>query len=125
MGAMATLQIDDDVLRIRFTRGEKALGILRDVDLPLSHVSAVDVVADGLSAATGLRAPGYALPWRRKLGTWRRRGHKTLVDTRRDQPAVRLLLRDHRYDEMLLGRDDAESLAAALRAYVRSGPPVR
>jgi hypothetical protein len=88
---MASLQIDDGVLHIRFNRGETTLGILRDVDLPLSEVSAVDVVADGLCAATGFRAPGYALPWRRKLGTWRRRGH--------------------RYDEMLLGRDDAESPA--------------
>jgi hypothetical protein len=122
---MATLQIGDDVLRIRFTRGEKALGILRDVDLSLAQVTAVDVVADGLSAATGLRAPGYALPWRRKLGTWRRRRHKTMVDVRRDQPAVRLRLRGHRYDEMLLGRDDAESVAAALRARVPSEPPAR
>jgi hypothetical protein len=122
---MATLQIDDGVLGVRFTRGEKALGILCDVDLPLSQVSEIDVVADGLSAATGLRAPGYALPWRRKLGTWRRRGHKTMVDVRRDQPAVRLRLRDHRYDEMLLGCADAESMAAALRAQVPSGPPAR
>jgi hypothetical protein len=122
---MGTLKIDDGVLRIRFTRVEKALGILRDVDLPLSQVSAVDVAADGLSAATGLRAPGYSWPWRRKLGTWRRRGHKTMVDVRRDQPAVRLRLRGHRYDEMLLGRDDAESVAAALRAQVPSEPPAR
>ena len=122
---MATLQIEDGVLHIRFTRGEKVLGVLRDVDLPLSQVSAVDVVADGLSAATGLRAPGYAWPWRRKLGTWRRRGHKTMVDVRRYQPAVRLRLRGHRYYEMLLGRDDAESVAAALRAQVSSEPPVR
>jgi hypothetical protein len=122
---MGTLKIDDGVLRIRFTRVEKALGILRDVDLPLSQVSAVDVAADGLSAATGLRAPGYSWPWCRKLGTWRRRGHKTMVDVRRDQPAVRLRLRGHRYDEMLLGRDDAESLAAALRAQVPSEPPAR
>ena len=122
---MATLQIGDGVLGIRFTRGEKALGILRDVDLPLSQVSGVDVVADGLSAPTGFRAPGYAWPWRRKLGTWRRRGYKTLVDVRRDQPAVRLRLRGHRYDEMLLGRDDAESVAAALRAQVPSAPPAR
>lgn len=122
---MATLQIGDGVLRIRFTRGEKALGVLRDVDLPLSQVTAVDVVADGLPAATGLRAPGYALPWRRKLGTWRRRGHKTMVDVRRDQPAVRLQLCGHRYEEMLLGHDDAESVAAALRAQVPIGPSAR
>lgn len=119
---MATVQIDADMLRIRFTRAERVLGVLRDVDLSLSKVNAVDVVADGLAAATGIRAPGYSWPWRRKLGTWRRRHHKALVDVRRDQPAVRLRLRGHRYDEVLLGTDDAESLAAALRAQIPSAP---
>jgi hypothetical protein len=119
MASMATLQIHDDRLQIRFTRGEKTLGILRDVDVALSSIRDVDVVADGLAAARGLRAPGYAWPWRRKLGTWRRRGHKALVDARRDQPALRVLLRDHRYDELLIGSDDAGHLAGRLRAHVQ------
>jgi hypothetical protein len=119
---MATVQIDADQLRIRFARAEKVLGVVRDVDLSLSKVGAIDVVADGLAAARGIRAPGYSWPWRRKLGTWRRRHHKALVDVRRGQPAVRLRLRGHSYDEVLLGTDDAESLAAALRARVPSEP---
>jgi hypothetical protein len=109
----------DDELQVRFSRSEKALGLLRDVDVPLSAVRDVEVVPDGLAATTGLRAPGYAWPGSRKLGTWRRRGHKSLVDVRRDQPALRVLLDGQRYDELLLGSDDAERLAADLRARVR------
>ena len=114
-----SMRVTDDKLELRFTRTEKALGVLRDVDVPLSAVRAVEVVPNGLSAPTGLRAPGYALPWSRKLGTWRRRGHKSLVDVRRDQPALRVRLAGQRYDELLVGSDDAERVAADLRARVR------
>ena len=112
------LRMRDDWLEIRFTRTEKALGLLGDVDVPLSAVRQVEVVPNGLSAPTGVRLPGYALPWSRKLGTWRRRGHKSLVDVRRDQPALRIGLDGQRYDELVVGSDDAESLAADLRARV-------
>ena len=77
------------------------------------------MVQDGLAAPRGLRAPGYALPWSRKLGTWRKRGHKSLVDVRRDQPAVRVRLEGQRYDELLMGSDDAERLAGDVRAGVK------
>ena len=114
-----TLRMTDDRLQIRFAPTEKALGLLRDVDVPFSAVRDVEVVPNGLAATTGVRAPGYAWPWSRKLGTWRRRGHKSLVDVRRDQPALRVLLEGQRYDELLIGSDDAERVAAGLRARVR------
>lgn len=115
---MTTLQIADGHLRIRFTRTEKALGLFRDADVPLSTVTTVDVVADGIGAVTGLRVPGTALPGR-WVGTWRRRGHKTLVNVRRGKPTLRILLDGYRYDELLLRYDDAERLADDIRAQVR------
>jgi len=111
-----SMRVTVDRLELRFTRTEKLLGLLRDLDVPLSAVRQVEIVPNGLTATTGLRAPGYALPWSRKLGTWRRRGHKSLVDVRRDQPALRVLLQGQRFDEVLVGSDDAERLAAELRA---------
>lgn len=112
------MRVTDDKLEIRFTRTEKLLGLLRDLDAPFSAVREVEVVPNGLTATTGLRAPGYAMPWSRKLGTWRRRGHKSLVDVRRDQPALRVQLAGQPFDELLVGSDDAERLAADLRARV-------
>jgi hypothetical protein len=115
---MATLQLRPPVLSVRLTRGEKIAGLLRDVDVPLAAVRDVDVVPDGVAATRGLRAPGLGLP-QRKIGTWRRRDGKALVSVRRGQPAVRVRLDGARWDELLVGADDATSLAATLAAAAR------
>ena len=112
---MATLQLRPPVLSLRLTRGEKIWGLLRDVDVPLAAVRDVEVVTDGIAAVRGLRAPGLGLPGR-KIGTWRGRGRRTLVCVRRGQPAVRLRLDGQRWDELLVGTDEAEAVAAALAA---------
>ena len=111
---MATLQLSGTTLTVRFTRGEKISGLVRDVEVPTSAVRDVEVVADGLTAAVGLRAPGLGLPGVRKIGTWRRRGERTLVSVRRNQPALRVRLEGQRYDALLIGADDAAALAEAL-----------
>jgi hypothetical protein len=117
---MASVYIAGDRLRVRLTRAEKVLGLLRDTDVPLSQVRDVEVVADGLAAPSGMRAPGYSWPWSRKIGTWRRPGRTSMVSVRRAQPAVRIRLEGHRYDELVLGADDAETLAASLAASLRT-----
>ncbi|MGR6965427.1 hypothetical protein ACU610_13265 [Geodermatophilus sp. URMC 61] len=99
---------------VSLSRTERLLGLLRDLEVPLSAVQGVDVVPDGLAATRGLRAPGLALPGVRKVGTWRRRGEKTLVSVRRGQPAVRVRLTGQRFDTLLLGVDDAAAVAATL-----------
>jgi hypothetical protein len=55
-----SMRVTDDRLEIRLIPTEKVLGLLRDVDAPLSAVGDVEVVPNGLTATTGLRAPGYS-----------------------------------------------------------------
>ena len=111
---MTEILISDDTLTVRLSPVSKVAGLLRDQVIPRSAVTAVDVVTDGLAAARGLRAPGLALPGRRKIGTWRGRGVRRFVDVRAGQPALRLRLDGHRYSELLIGHDDAAGLAARL-----------
>jgi len=113
-----SIRVTGDKLEVRFTRTERVLGFLRDVVVPLSAVRDVEVVPNGLAATRGLRAPGYALPGSRKLGTWRKRGYKALVDVRRDQSALRVGLVGQRYSEILVGSDAAERLAGEIRGRV-------
>ena len=108
---MATLHLTDTTLAVRFTRGEKLAGWVRDTEVPRSAIRSVEVVADALKAPHGLRAPGLGLPGVRKIGTWRRPGERTLVSVSRDQPALRLQLDGQRYDTWLIGADDAAMLA--------------
>ena len=110
---MATLQLRPPVLSLRLTRGEKIVGLLRDVEVPLAAVRDVEAVPDGVAATRGLRAPGLGLPWRR-IGTWRSRAGKALVSVRRGQPAVRIRLDGQRWEQLLIGTDDAPSVAEAL-----------
>ncbi len=115
---MATLQLTETTLSVRLTRAETILGLLRDVDLPRSAGRDVEVVADGLAAARGLRAPGLGVPGRRKIGTWRRIGERSLVSVRRGQPALRIALEGQRYDTLVIGTDEPAALAAALTGTV-------
>ena len=114
MGGMTTAHVTADTLQVRFTRGEKIAGLIRDIDLPLAAVRDAQVVPDGLAAARGLRAPGLGLPRYRKIGTWRRPGHKTVVSVRRGRPAVRIAADHPRLDGLLIDVSDPEQLVAAL-----------
>jgi hypothetical protein len=113
---MATLQVTDSTLSVRFTRGEKLAGWVRDTEAPRSAIRSVEVATDALRAPRGLRAPGLGLPGVRKIGTWRSPGERTLVSVRRDQPALLIRLDGQRYDTWLIGADDAAALAVRLSA---------
>ena len=115
---MTTINLTDTTVTVRFARWEKLAGLVRDVDVPLGSVRAVELAPDGLAATSGLRAPGLGLPGRRKIGTWRRPGSKTLVSVRRGQPAVQIELQGARFDRMLIGADDATALVERLRSAV-------
>ena len=115
---MTTIAVHDSMLTVAFTTTEKVAGLLRDQHIPLSAIRAVDVVPDGLAAVRGLRAPGLALPGRRKLGTWRSRTGKTLVAVHGHRPAVRLTLTGQRYASLLITTDAPEELQKKLAAYL-------
>ena len=111
---MATIETTTATLHVRLTRFEKVFGLLRDLEVPRSAVTAVEAVPAGLAAVRGLRAPGLGLPGVRAIGTWRRRGEKSYVSVRRNQPAVRIGLTGQRFDTVLIGADDAAEVAARL-----------
>ena len=115
---MATIQLTTAAITVQFTGAEKIAGLVRDLTVPLSAVSAVEVVPDALAAVSGLRAPGLGLP-SRKVGTWRRRGERSLVSVRRGQPALRLRLAGQRVDTVLVGLPDPAAVAAELTALRR------
>ncbi|TFV58815.1 hypothetical protein E4P42_09930 [Mycobacterium sp. PS03-16] len=103
-------------LEVRLTVGEKIAALRGDLRVPLSAVTAVDVVTEPLAAVTGARAPGLGLPGRAKIGTWRQRGRRTFAVARAHVPAVRIALSGQRDDVLIVSLPDAEAVAASLRA---------
>ena len=114
---MATIDLSPDQLVVRFRRAEKLAGLVRDLEVPLSQVGAVTVEPDGIRAARGLRAPGLAVPGRRKIGTWRGLGRRTAVSVTKGEPAVRIQLEGCTFDELLIGRSDAHAIAEQIKAH--------
>ncbi len=109
---MASVRVVGKSLDVSFSRFERLAGLLRDVRLPLAAVQSVEVVADGYLAPRGIRAPGFSVPGRRKIGTWRTRAGRQLVCVRKSQPALRVVLHGARYERLVIGADDAVGLAA-------------
>jgi hypothetical protein len=89
---------------------------VRDHTFPISSIASSDVEADGLAAARGLRAPGLAVPARRKVGTWRGRG-RSLVSVRRGQAAVVVDLTGQRFARLVIGVDDAAAVVSQFAAH--------
>ena len=113
---MTQVSLSDGRLVVRLRPWERLAGLLGDLDVPLTAVTAVEVVPDGTRAVRGVRAPGLAWPGGPRIGTWRGRGARRYVAVRPRRPALRLRLRGQRYDEVLVSTPEAERLAGALAA---------
>jgi hypothetical protein len=120
---MTMITVSADRFRIHLARWERVAGLVRDLDVPLSAVRSVEVAPDGLAAARGLRAPGLGIPGRRKIGTWRWRGHKSWVAVRRGEPALVIELDGVRFDRIVVGCPQAQRYAEELRAHAATLRP--
>jgi hypothetical protein len=119
MSTMTAIRVHDATLIASFTPAEKVVGLLRDQHIPLTAIRAVEVVPDGLEAVRGLRAPGLALPGRRRIGTWRSRAGTSLVAVHGHRPAVRLTVEGQPYTTLLITTDAPEEIAASLSHHTR------
>ncbi|MFC5996789.1 hypothetical protein ACFQE5_21510 [Pseudonocardia hispaniensis] len=112
---MAVLRTDGQDLVLELTLGEKIWSLHGNLRMPLSAVRDVSVVPAPLAAVRGLRAPGLAVPFRTKIGTWRRRGAKSFAVARAGRPAVRVVLADMPFEELVVSVDEPERVARDLR----------
>ncbi|MET0865815.1 MAG: alpha/beta fold hydrolase [Nakamurella sp.] len=120
---MAAVTVAGDELQIELSTGEK-WAALRNADLhiPLTDVIGVERVAEPFRLVHGLRAPGLAVPWRTRIGTWRSSGRKIFAVTRAALPGIRILLRGNDFNEVLVSLPDPAAVAAVIAASVPSSP---
>ncbi len=114
---MADIEMETSDLRVALTRGEKWAALRRsDLTIPWSQIQTVEVVAEPYRLVHGLRAPGLAVPWRTRIGTWRAKGRKIFAVTTRHTPGIRLELQGHDFAQVLLSLPAPDGLAEQLLA---------
>lgn len=113
---MSTVAVTDQAVEIRLSLAEKVAALHGDLRLPRRSIRTATVVADGLAATRGLKAPGLSLPGRVRIGTWRGRGGNRFLAVRRGVPALRLELVGERFGLVVVSTPDAAVLAGELTA---------
>jgi len=113
---MAMLSPEGGDLVLTLSPLERLGGMHGDIRVPLSALEDVAVSERPFRDLRGIRAPGTGWPGRIALGTWRHRGGKGFAAVYRGRPAVMVRLRDSEFAWLLVSADDAENVAARLRA---------
>lgn len=113
---MAELAVHGDELVLSLSEFEKLESLHQDVKVPVPSVLNIEVLDDPLDAVHGIRT-GTGVPGMLVIGTIRYRGGKAFVVVHHGYPrGVRVRLQGADYDELILGCDEPESLAASLTA---------
>jgi hypothetical protein len=111
---MPSITVTRDTVTVRLSPAEKVGALHGDVSIPRSAIVGVNVVDNSMSAVSGMRAPGYAMPGHAKLGTWRRHDGKDFIAVYAGRPAVELRLAGQRYERLLISVDDPHAVVAQL-----------
>lgn len=112
---MARLVVSDGAVRVELSRREKVAGLLPNLHFPSTAVEDVQVLQDGFTGVTGMRAPGLALPGRVRIGTWRGSRGNTFAVVHQGRPAVQLTLQDQKYRRVVVEVEDVEEAARQVR----------
>lgn len=115
---MADLIVDADELVVRLTAVEKAEAVHGEVRVPLRAVRTVEVLDDVIKAVHGIRV-GTGVPGWVAIGTFTSRdSHIFAVVHHRTPRGVRVELEGAQFDELIVGSDDPEGVAATIRPSV-------
>jgi hypothetical protein len=104
--------VTDGRLHIDAPTGFDRASLLGPVDVPLEHVTAVEVTDSPGAAVRGWRE-GIGMPHLR-MGTWRHDGVKDYVAIRTDLPGLVITLVNEEYARLIISVEDPRGLAAAL-----------
>ncbi|MEI6362671.1 MAG: hypothetical protein WCP95_11100 [Actinomycetes bacterium] len=107
--APVQLLVEDGRLRIDSPTGFDRASLLGSIDIPVEHVTDVEVVERPGDAITGWRE-GIGLPHLR-MGTWHHDGAKDYVAVNTQVPGVVVTLREEEFARLVVSAADPSGLA--------------
>jgi hypothetical protein len=111
---MAKARINDENLVVDLGFLEAIAALQTSFTIPLSKVRGATEDADYINSGLGIRAPGTGFPGLIAKGTFRKNGQRVLSLWKRGDEIVVVELQGQKWDRILLGCSDAESLAAQI-----------
>jgi hypothetical protein len=114
---MADLSRRGDELVLSLSNAEQVEALHGDLRVPVASVRSVQVLDDARKAMHGMRAPSTGLPGLLSIGTFHRDGHRAFVVVHHSRPrGLRVALSGAGidYDELIVGLDNPETVAASL-----------
>ena len=112
---MAKVTIKNDLLQVSIGAFEAVQALQASFAVPLSCVVGATEDPNFISAGgLGFRSPGTGLPGVIARGTFRKPGEKTLSLWGRNQEIVVIQLINYKFDRIVVGCDDAKSLATVI-----------
>ena len=111
------LTLNDGTLRIELSWWMKLLACrFSPLELPVASIEHVSTKPQK-THWNELRMPGTFIPGLIKAGTYRREGRKDFWCITRDQPVLRLNLKNERFDSLILGIQDNDLWASRLNRH--------
>lgn len=111
---MAECVVSGDQLIVRLSTAERLEAVHGEVAVPLSSIRSVDVAENLMTFVHGLRV-GTGIPATTAVGTFTSKTARIFGAIHHGQHrGVRILLEGTDFDEILVGCDNAEEVAAAI-----------
>ena len=111
---MAEVIVEGPELVVRLRAVERLEAVHGEVKVPLQSVRSVEVLDDAVGAVHGFRV-GTGIPGSVAIGTFTSRDAKIFAVVHHDTPrGVRVNLEGAQFDQLIVGCDDPEAVAAAL-----------
>jgi hypothetical protein len=113
---MATLELEDGRVVVRFPGIQAMMALARQVSVPVDSIRSVDVVADGSDVDLGFRVGGTGVPRRLAFGRYRKRGGpRTFAAIYCGEPAVVIETSGGDWDRLAIALPEPETVAARVR----------
>lgn len=108
-------------LQIKLTGLERMWALKALVSVPYSNIDSVEARENsGLGLFSGIRMPGTHIPGVLRAGVFYHKKKKLFLYLHKDNPVLKLELRDHQFDEILISLDDPYIEAATIQEYLNS-----